>query len=136
MHVHTLVIYILRLMTEYITLFKDWIIGLGEKHEVDPFLIGGLYLASKVLFFFFIGWVLKNLKAKRPFFLPLVFASVSFSLPYLYLVIAGRNISIWVYLFIGLMFLYGGFSIWKRITARSGVVVTGILCMLPQLTEF
>jgi len=135
MRVHTFVIHILRLMMEYVTLFKEWIIGLGEKHEVNPFLIGGLYLTSKVLFFFFLGWVLKNLKAKKPFFMPLLLASVSFSLPYLYLVIAGRNISIWVYLFIGLMFLYGGFSIWKKITAKSGVVVTGVLCLLPQLTE-
>ncbi|MDN5286457.1 MAG: hypothetical protein JWR38_2731 [Mucilaginibacter sp.] len=105
-------------MTDYITLFKDWVISLGEKHEVDPLLLGCLYLISKLCFFTFLGWVLKSLRAKKAILIPLLLACVSFSLPYLYLVIAGRNISIWVYLFIGAMFIYGGFSIWKKITAR------------------
>lgn len=109
----------LRYMTDYITLFKDWVIALGEKHEVDPFLFGGLYLISKICFFSFLGWVLKTFRAKRPILIPLLLASLSFSLPYLYLIIAGRNISIWVYVFIGLMFVYGGFSIWKKITAKA-----------------
>src|SRR5882757_7485772 len=109
-------------MSEYITLFKDWVIGLGEKHEVDPLLLGSLYLISKLCFFSFIGWVIKNLRAKKPFLIPLLCACVSFSMPYLYLVIAGRNISIWVYIFIGLMFIYGGRSIWKKITAKPNLL--------------
>jgi len=109
-------------MTEYLTLFKDWIITLGEKHGVDPLLLGSLYLISKLCFFTFLGWTIKNLKAKKAVLVPLLFASVSFSLPYLYLVIAGRNISIWVYLFIGLMFLYGVFTIWKKVTEKAPVV--------------
>lgn len=109
----------LAIMTDYITIFKDWVIGLGEKHEVDPLLLGSLYLISKLCFFSFLGWVLKNLRSKKAILIPLLLACVSFSLPYLYLVIAGRNISIWVYLGIGLMFTYGGFSIWKKITAKS-----------------
>jgi prepilin signal peptidase PulO-like enzyme (type II secretory pathway) len=106
-------------MTEYITLFKDWVIALGEKHEVDPLLIGSLYLVSKICFFSFLGWALKTFRAKKPILIPLLFASLSFSLPYLYLIIAGRNISVWVYVFIGLMFIYGAFSIWKKITTDT-----------------
>lgn len=109
-------------MTEYITLFKDWIIGLGERHEVDPLTLGSLYLISKVCFFSFLAWVVKNFRAKKVILIPLLFASLSFSLPYLYLIIAGRNISIWVYLFIGLMFIYGGYTIWKKITEKPAPV--------------
>jgi len=106
-------------MADYITIFKDWVIGLGEKHEVDPLLLGSLYLISKLCFFSFLGWTLKNLKQKRPIMLPLLLACASFSLPYLYLVIAGRNISVWVYLFIAAMFIYGGYSIWKKVTQKA-----------------
>ena len=109
-------------MTEYLTLFKDWVIGLGEKHEVDPLLLGSLYLISKLCFFTFLGWTVKNIRAKKPFMMPLLFASLSFSIPYLYLVIAGRNISAWVYVFIALMFIYGAFSIWKKITAKPATL--------------
>ncbi|MDB5274899.1 MAG: hypothetical protein JWO58_3266 [Chitinophagaceae bacterium] len=105
-------------MTEYFILFRDWVISLGEKHEVDPLLLGSLYLLSKLCFFSFLGWSLKNYRAKKPIMIPLLFASISFSLPYLYLVIAGRNISIWVYVFIAMMFIYGGFTIWKKLTAK------------------
>lgn len=111
--------YNLQYMTDYIALIKDWVVALGEKHEVDPLLIGSLYLVSKICFFSFLGWVIKTFRAKKPILIPLMLASLSFSLPYLYLIIAGRNISVWVYLFIGLMFVYGGFSIWKKITAKA-----------------
>jgi hypothetical protein len=106
-------------MADYLTILKDWIIGLGEKHEVDPLLLGSLYLISKLCFFTFLGWVLKNIRAKKPFLMPLLFACISFSIPYLYLVIAGRNISVWVYIFIGLMFIYGAFTIWKKVTEKT-----------------
>ncbi|MEO6520776.1 MAG: hypothetical protein ABIN91_03800 [Mucilaginibacter sp.] len=109
-------------MMEYINLIKDWIIGLGEKHEVDPLLLGCLYLISKLFFFGFLGWALKTYRSKKPILVPLLFASVSFSLPYLYLIIAGRNISIWVYVFIALMFAYGGFTIWKKLTKPNDML--------------
>jgi hypothetical protein len=106
-------------MTDYLTLLKDWVISLGEKHEVDPLILGSLYLVSKLSFFTSLGWVIKNLRAKKPIVTALLVASVSFSLPYLYLVIAGRNLSIWVYVFISLMFIYGGYSIWKKVTEKT-----------------
>jgi hypothetical protein len=107
-------------MIESITFLKDWIVALGQKHEVDPLLLGSLYLVSKVCFITFLGWVIKNLRSKRTIMVPLLLASVSFSLPYLYLVIAGRNIPVWVYVFIVLMFVYGGFTIWKKIAIKPG----------------
>ncbi len=105
-------------MTEYLTLFKDWVIGLGEKHGVDPLVLGSLYLCSKVLFFSLLGWTIKRFRAKQPFLIPLLMAFVSFSLPYIYLIIAGHHISIWVYVFIACVFMYGGFTIWKKLTAK------------------
>ncbi|RYU90529.1 hypothetical protein EWM62_07690 [Mucilaginibacter terrigena] len=108
-------------MEEYFTLFKNWVISLGEKHEVDPLILGSLYLVSKVSFFSFLGWTIKNLRAKKPIMITLLFASLSFSMPYLYLIIVGRNISVWVYLCIGLMFIYGGYSIWKKVTEKPGL---------------
>lgn len=102
-------------MADFFMLIKEWIIALGEKHEVDPLLLGCLYLVSKVSFVFFIGWAIKNLKAKKAIMMPLLLASVSFSIPYLYLVIAGRNIPVWVYVFIVLVFMYGGYNIWKKL---------------------
>jgi hypothetical protein len=109
-------------MTEYLTLLKDWIIALGDKHDVDPLLLGCLYLVSKLSFFTFIGLLLRNLRAKKPIVTIILLAAVSFSLPYVYLIIAGRNIPVWVYFFIGCMFIYGGYSIWKKVTEKPAPV--------------
>jgi ABC-type enterochelin transport system permease subunit len=109
-------------MEHYFHLFKDWVIGLGEKHEVDPLILGSLYLVSKLCLVFFLGWVVKNLRAKKAFLTPLLCACVSFSTPYLYLIIAGRNLSVWVYIFIGLIFIYGSYTIWKTVKGKTIVV--------------
>jgi membrane protein insertase Oxa1/YidC/SpoIIIJ len=105
-------------MTDYLSLFKEWVVTLGEKHGVNPMLLGCLYLGSKVCFFSTLGYVIKNLRAKKPVIFPLLFAFTFFSIPYVYLIIAGRNISVWVYIFIAFVFLYGIFSIWKKLTAK------------------
>ena len=105
-------------MHEYLEMFKDWVITLGEKHGVNPLFLGSLYLVSKVCLFSFLGWVVKNIRAKKPFVLPLLLACISFCVPYTYIIIFGRNISIWVYLFIGLTFCYGIYTVWKVITAK------------------
>ncbi|MBD1395260.1 hypothetical protein [Mucilaginibacter glaciei] len=105
-------------MADYITLIKDWIIELGEKHDVDPLTLGCIYLVSKVCFFTTLGLALRNLKAKRPFVTHLLIACSFFSFPYMYIIIAGRNISVWVYLFMAALFISGAFSIWKKVTAK------------------
>ncbi|WPU94251.1 hypothetical protein SNE25_01765 [Mucilaginibacter sabulilitoris] len=105
-------------MTDYLTLFKDYVIELGEKHDVDPLLLGCLYFISKPSFITSLAWLLKNFRAKKSILIPILFAAVSFSLPYVYLITAGRNIPVWVYVFICLMFIYGGFTIWKKITTK------------------
>jgi len=105
-------------MIEYLLELKDWLFSLGEEHGVNPLFLACLYLTSKLFFFSFLGWVLKNLRAKKPVTFPLLFACMSFSVPYVYIIIFGYNISIWVYLFIGCVFAYGAFSIWKKVTAK------------------
>ncbi|RFZ84275.1 hypothetical protein DYU05_01200 [Mucilaginibacter terrenus] len=105
-------------MGDYIASLKDWIVALGEEHEVDPLLLGCLYLISKPGFFFFLGWTIKKLRAKKVFLTQLLIACSFFSLPYLYVVIAGRNISPWVYICIVLLFASGAYSIWKKVTAK------------------
>ena len=109
-------------MLEYVNILKDWLVGLGEKHDVDPLLLGILYLISKLCFFSVLAWLIKTLRAKKPALIPLLLAGISFSLPYLYLVIAGRNIPVWVYVFIAGMFIYGGFTIWKKVTEKPAPV--------------
>lgn len=108
---------------DYITMFKDWVITLGEKHGVDPLILGCLYLVSKVCFFSCLGWVYKNIRAKKPVAFQLFLACAFFSIPYTYIIIAGRNISWWVYVLIISMFVYGIYSIWKKVITKPKVIL-------------
>ncbi|MXV15156.1 hypothetical protein [Hufsiella ginkgonis] len=108
-------------MTEYFIFLKEWLLDLGEDHNVNPFVFGGLYLTSKVFFFSLLGWTIKCFRAQKPFMIILALAFLSFSLPYLYLIIAGENISVWIYVFIASVLSYGAFTIWKKLNGKPVV---------------
>ncbi|RAJ20868.1 hypothetical protein [Pedobacter cryoconitis] len=104
-------------MEYYFTVIKDYLFHQANLHQVDPWLFGSLYLLSKVLFLLFLGWAIKKLRAKKSILLPLLFAALGYSLPYLYLIIAGKNIPLWIYLVITLIYAFSGWSI--RLKLRS-----------------
>jgi len=102
-------------MTKYFTEFKDYLWHQAGIHEVDPVVFSCLYLLSKVLVVVFIAWAIKNLRGKKPILLPLICAAIGYSLPYLYLIIAGKDIPLWIYLLISSVYIFSGWSISKKI---------------------
>ncbi|RCH53668.1 hypothetical protein DJ568_16665 [Mucilaginibacter hurinus] len=106
-------------MEEYLIQFESWVNSLGKRYGVNPLILGTLYFLSKVSMVSFLGWAFKRLRRKQTILVPVLLAAVSFSVPYTYIIIAGRNIPAWVYLFIVLMLGYGGFVIWRKVTTRA-----------------
>ena len=106
-------------MLEYLKSFIDWVIKLGKDHHVDPVIFGVVYVVAKSIFLAFLGISLKNLRAKKPLFLSLSIACAGYSLPYLYLIIFGRDISIWIYLYIACVLIYAGYSVWRKIKTKA-----------------
>jgi hypothetical protein len=105
-------------MQEFFNVIKDWVVDLGDKHGVDPLVIFCLYLCSKISLFTCLGWAINNIRLKKPFVPQLLFAGISFCVPYTYVMIVGRNIAPWVYVVIGLIFVLGVYSIWKKISVK------------------
>lgn len=100
--------------------FKEWFLSLGEKYHVNPCIFGGIYVGAIPLFFLCLGWTIKNLRRKRSIVLPVLLTGLSFISAYLYLLIAGRNIPVWVYGFIALMVIYGIYSTIKKVKIKLG----------------
>ena len=90
--------------------FKEWFLSLGTRYNVNPYIFGGIYIGAIPLFFICLRWSIKNMRYKKPFVLPLLLTGCCFISAYLYLIIAGENIPVWVYFFIGLMIAYGIYS--------------------------
>ena len=100
--------------------FKEWFLSLGQKYHVNPFIFGGIYLGAIPLFFVSLYWTIRKIKKKKSIIFPVLLTGLFFILAYLYLIIAGKNIPVWVYIFIGLMVVYGIYSIIKKIKEKIG----------------
>ena len=98
---------------------KEWFLGLGEKYGVNPYIFGAIYVGAIPFFFLCLGWTIKNMRRKKPFILPLLLTGFFFISAYLYLIIVGKNIPVWVYIFIGILVLYGVYTIVKKIRAGT-----------------
>lgn len=101
--------------------FKEWFLNLGGRYNVNPYIFGGIYVSAIPFFFLCLGWTIKNIKKKKPFLLPLLLTGFCFISAYLYLIIVGKNIPIWVYVFIGVMIVYGAYSTAEKIKKKSKI---------------
>lgn len=95
--------------------FKEWFLSLGNKYNVNPYIFGGIYIGAIPFFFLSLGWTIKKIRKKKSFVLPLFLTSFFFISAYLYLLFVGKNIPVWVYVFIGIMIAYGVYSTFMKI---------------------
>lgn len=95
---------------EWWEIFKEWFLSLGENYGVNPYIFGGIYIGAIPFFFLCLAWVVKNIRHKKPIVIPALLTAFCFVSAYLYLIIAGKNIPVWVYIFIALMVIYGVYS--------------------------
>lgn len=74
-----------------------WLGSLGEEYGVDPLIYAILYVGSAPFFFGSMAWLIRTLRRREAIFLPAVATAFFFSLPTLYVFVAGRNLPAWVY---------------------------------------
>ncbi len=96
-------------------LFKEWFLSLGGKYKVNPYIFGGIYIGAIPFFFLFLYRTIKNIKNKKPFVISALLTGLFFISAYLYLIIVGKNIPGWVYIFIAIMVGYGIYSTLKKV---------------------
>jgi hypothetical protein len=99
--------------------FKVWFLSLGEQYNVNPYIFGSIYIGAIPFFFLFLSWTVKNIKQKKPFVIPLLLTGLCFVSAYIYLIIVGKNIPVWVYFFIAAMILYGIYSTITKIRKQT-----------------
>lgn len=100
---------------EWWNAFKTWFLALGENYGVNPYIFGSIYVGAIPFFFLCLSWTIRNIRQKKSFVVPLLLTGLFFISAYLYLIIAGKNIPAWVYIFIAIMIGYGGYSTIKKL---------------------
>ncbi|MGY3212846.1 hypothetical protein [Mucilaginibacter sp. HD30] len=111
-------------MAHYFNLIRDYLFHQADLHHLDPWIFLVLYLLSKLLFLIFVARAIKNLKDKQSFLLPLLFAALGYSLPYLYMVISGKDIPLWIFTVITVIYIFSGWSIYRKL--RAARLETGV----------
>ncbi|NND71210.1 MAG: hypothetical protein HKN43_06495 [Rhodothermales bacterium] len=94
---------------------KEWFLSLGAQYGVNPLIFGAIYVGAIPFFTASIAWLVRNRRQKKSIALPVLSASFCFVSAYLYLIVAGKNIPSWVYVFIAVMIGYGVYSTIKKI---------------------
>ena len=89
---------------------NQWFLALGAEYGVNPYIFGGIYVGAIPFFLLSIVWLVKRARAGRSTALPTMLAGFFFVSAYLYLAIAGRNIPLWVWIFLAALVIYGAFS--------------------------
>ena len=109
-------------MVEFFEVVKEWFLGLGRNYGVNPIIFGSIYVGAIPFFTLSIGWLVRNYRKNKSIILPALSSGFFFVSAYLYLIIAGRNVPFWVYLFIIVLIVGSGISTYKKIKGKIKAV--------------
>lgn len=76
---------------------RDWFFGLGAEYGVNPLVFGAIYVGAIPFFTASVAWLVRNARRGRSVVGPALAAGFFFVSAYLYLIVAGRNVPLWVY---------------------------------------
>lgn len=88
----------------------QWFLGLGAAYGVNPYIFGAIYIGAIPFFLLSTAWLVRRARAGRSTVVPMLCAGLCFVSAYLYLAIAGRDIPVWVWLFLAVLVAYGAWS--------------------------
>ncbi len=98
--------------------FADWFLGLGAQYGVNPVIFGSIYIGAIPFFTLSLGWLVRNMRQKKPVALPALSAGFFFISAYLYLMIAGENIPLWVYGVVVVLIIFGIYTTVKKVRTQ------------------
>lgn len=94
---------------------SSWFLSLGAKYGVNPLIFGAIYVAAIPFFTISIAWLVRNYRTGKSIVLPALSAMFFFVSAYIYLIFAGKNVPIWVYIVVVLLIVFGAYSTIKKI---------------------
>jgi hypothetical protein len=92
-----------------------WLGSLGEDYGVDPLIYAILYVGAAPFFFGSLAWLIRSIRRRDSLLGPAISTAFFFSLPTLYVFVAGRNLPSWVYAVLIGLAIIGAISVMRRI---------------------
>ena len=92
-----------------------WLGSLGKDYGVDPLIYAILYVGAAPFFFGSLAWLIRSIRRRDALVLPAVSTAFFFSLPTLYVFVAGRNLPPWVYAHLIGLAIFGAIGVIRRV---------------------
>ncbi len=102
--------------------FTEWFLSLGESYGVNPFIFGGIYIGAIPFFSLSIAWLIRNYRNGKSIVFPALSAAFFFISAYIYLIFAGKNVPVWVYVIVVLLIVIGAYSTLKKVRRQINEV--------------
>lgn len=79
------------------TTIVDWVSAIGERYGVNPTVFVILYFGGLPIIGLAISWMIRNRRNRRPIHIPLLSGTIASASAYLYVIVVGDNIPVWIY---------------------------------------
>lgn len=103
--------------------FIEWFQGIEQQYGVNPYIFASIYIGAIPIFWIFTIQMIKNLRKRKSITFPVLGMSFCAVSSYIYLLIAGENIPLWVYAVIVAMIGYALYSVKVKASKKSREVV-------------
>lgn len=97
----------------------QWILALSENYSVNPYIFASIYVGAIPFFTVSVAWIIRNKRRGKPLALPILSTGLCLSSAYIYLLIAGENVSWWVYGIIATLLAYGIFTTFQKVSRST-----------------
>lgn len=93
--------------------------GLSADYQVNPYVFAAIYVGAIPLFFTSVAWIVRNRKRGKPITMPVLSTGLCMSSAYIYLLIAGEGMPVWVYVMVIGLLGYGIYSTFRNIRGKE-----------------
>jgi hypothetical protein len=88
----------------------DWARALGASYGVNPWIFATIYVGAIPFFLGSMAWAVRRGRRGQSTLVPLLCAGFCFISAYLYLGLVGRNVPLWVWIFLAVLIVYGAIT--------------------------
>jgi hypothetical protein len=93
----------------------DWVLNLGKKYNVNPYLFAALYLGAIPFFILSLRWTIHSIRRRKSLILPIILTVLTFKAAYIYVLIAARNVPLWVYIVLSGIIIFAAITTFLKI---------------------
>lgn len=97
----------------------EWLMSLSANYNVNPYVFAAIYVGAIPFFMVSVAWIIRNKKKGKALTLPILSTGLCMSSAYIYLMVAGEGVPMWVYIMIVGLLGYGIYTTFKKVNDKS-----------------